>query len=138
MRTRQRMRVFTLLRSEFEASGISKTELAIRLGKGKDQIGRWLNFPGNIELDTLSDLLFAISGAEASYSIARPQKLKPNKEAVPKNNHLEAKVGPSEPNHGNTVVSLDLYRKSQTDEASSTIGSVVFLTSDTGKYLNYG
>jgi plasmid maintenance system antidote protein VapI len=46
----------------FEKSGLTKADLAKMLGKKPEQITRWLAGPGNITLDTLSDLVFALSG----------------------------------------------------------------------------
>jgi hypothetical protein len=57
---------------EFERSGISQAELARRLGKTPDIICRWLAQPTNWTIDTVSDLLFAISGGEAKYLMAYP------------------------------------------------------------------
>ncbi|HXW24198.1 MAG TPA: hypothetical protein VEK73_05585 [Xanthobacteraceae bacterium] len=70
--TRNRMRVFSLVQREFDDSGITKAELADRLGKGPDRISHLLGAPGNWTLDTVSDLLFAISGAEIEYRIGYP------------------------------------------------------------------
>jgi hypothetical protein len=56
---------------EFLKPGISQAELARRMGKGNDQICRWLGEPGNWTLDSVSDLLFAISGAELDCSEAQ-------------------------------------------------------------------
>ena len=71
-RTRNKMRAFTLVHDAFAASGISQATLAARLGLGPDRISRLLGAPGNWTLDTLSDLLFAISGAEAAFHIDHP------------------------------------------------------------------
>jgi hypothetical protein len=70
-RARTRRRVYSLVVDEFERSKISQADLARRLGKGTDVVCRWLGSPGNWTLDTLSDLLFAISGAEPSYAGVR-------------------------------------------------------------------
>ena len=69
---RNRNRLYELVLREFEHSGISQAALARRLGKRPDQICRWLGAPGNWGLDTVSDLLFAISGAEPEYRLAYP------------------------------------------------------------------
>jgi len=69
---RNRNRVYDLVLSEFLRSGISQATLARRLGKGTDVICRWLGAPGNWTLDTVSNLLFAISGAEPEYGVSRP------------------------------------------------------------------
>jgi len=71
-RTRNKYRVYSLVIDELEKSGISQATLARRLGKGPDLVYRWLGSPGNWTLDTLSDFLFATSGAESGYSILYP------------------------------------------------------------------
>lgn len=69
---RNKNRVYELVLSEFVRSGISQATLARRLGKKPDVVCRWLGAPGNWTLDTVSDLLFAISGAEPEYSLSYP------------------------------------------------------------------
>lgn len=71
-RTRNRMHVFELVLKEFEKSDLSQVELATRMGKGADRICRLLGAPGNWTLDTVSDLLYAISAAEVKYDVAYP------------------------------------------------------------------
>jgi hypothetical protein len=74
MRARAKRRAYDLVMTEFKRSGITKAELARRLfgNKGADRVSRMLGGPGNWTLKTLSDLLFAISGAEPTYGIAYP------------------------------------------------------------------
>jgi hypothetical protein len=60
------------VQKEFERSGLSQAELAGRMGKGADRVCRLLGAPGNWTLDTVSDLLFAISGSEAKYELSYP------------------------------------------------------------------
>jgi hypothetical protein len=72
MQTRNRMHAFTLVQQEFERSGITQAELAARLGKGADVVCRILGAPGNWTLDTVSDYLWAISGAEIQYKLSYP------------------------------------------------------------------
>src|SRR4051812_21699790 len=71
-RSRNKHRIFSLVIREFKRRGLSQADLARRLGKGTDIVCRWLGSPGNWTLDTLSDLLFAISGAEVRYGLAYP------------------------------------------------------------------
>jgi hypothetical protein len=58
--------------TEFQNSGLSQADLARRLGKRPEIISRLLGAPGNWGLDTVSDLLFAISGAEPDYAVSYP------------------------------------------------------------------
>lgn len=71
-RARNRGRAHNLVLTEFKRSGISKAMLARRLRKRPEVVTRLLSGPGNWTMDTYSDLLFAISGAESEYKIARP------------------------------------------------------------------
>jgi hypothetical protein len=82
-RTRNRMRVFTLVQQEFEKQNITQSELAARLGKGTDRVCHLLSAPGNWTLDTVSDLLFAMSGGEVDYQTCYPLELKPRNMTVP-------------------------------------------------------
>src|SRR6266850_1150188 len=80
-RARHRMKLYSLVLGEFKKSGISQAELCRRLRKGPAQISRLLGGPGNWSLDTVSDLLFAISGAEPAYELRYPLD-KPGRAAV--------------------------------------------------------
>ena len=62
VRTRNKNKAHSLLLEIFEASNLSKADLAKMLDKKPEQITRWLAGPGNLKLDTLSDLIFAIKG----------------------------------------------------------------------------
>jgi hypothetical protein len=73
-RERQRNRIHELVLGEFLKSGISKAALARRIGRKREGIMRWLAAPGNWELDTISDLLLAISGAEFSPGLSYPSR----------------------------------------------------------------
>ena len=74
LRARNKHRLYTAVIHEFKRSGLSQADLARRLGKGPDIVCRWLAAPGNWRLDTVSDLLFAISGAELTYGLNYPLK----------------------------------------------------------------
>ncbi len=71
-RQRQRNAVFQAVLAFFaekaEKEGLTKRELARRLGKDPAQITRWFAGPGNWTLDTVSDLLLAM-GAAPGFSI---------------------------------------------------------------------
>jgi hypothetical protein len=71
-RERNRLRVFELVLSEFVSSGIPQACLARRTGRRPEVVNRILSAPGNLTLDTVSDFLFAISGAEPSYGVQYP------------------------------------------------------------------
>ena len=71
-RARNKHRMYDLVVKEFKRSGLTQADLARRLGLGTDRVCRLLGGPGNWTLDTASDLLFAISGAEPTYSLGYP------------------------------------------------------------------
>ncbi len=76
-RQRQRNRVFSAVVGMFsrlaETQGLTKKELAFRLGKEPAQISRWLSGPGNWTLDTVSDLLLAM-GCELDQEVVSTQQ----------------------------------------------------------------
>jgi hypothetical protein len=77
VRTRARQRVYNLVLKELKKSGVTQADLARRLDKGPDAICRLLARPGNWELDTLSDLLFGISGSTPTFSVDYPLDQRP-------------------------------------------------------------
>jgi hypothetical protein len=77
LRARNKQRIYSLVVDEFKRSGLSQADLARRLGKNPDIVCRWLAAPGNWTLNTISDFLFAISGAEAVYGRNYPLKQAP-------------------------------------------------------------
>src|SRR4051812_2691532 len=70
--TRVQSWAYSLVVQEFKNSGITQAQLARRLGKGQDLVSRMLSRPGNWELKTFAEFLFAISGAVLKFSIERP------------------------------------------------------------------
>jgi hypothetical protein len=77
---RLRTRLYDLIIKELETyktRGRTQAQLAIRVGKRPDQISRWLSGPGNWTLDTVSDLLLGISGAELKMVVERPAQEAP-------------------------------------------------------------
>lgn len=72
LRSRNKHRLYSFVVSEFQKSGLSQADLARRLGKKPDVVCRWLASPGNWQIDTVSDLLFACSGAVPSYGLEFP------------------------------------------------------------------
>jgi transcriptional regulator with XRE-family HTH domain len=71
-RARLKHRVYSLLIGEFKRSKLSQADLCRRLDMEPAQLSRLLSGPGNLTLETTSDLLFAMSGAELSLSTAYP------------------------------------------------------------------
>jgi hypothetical protein len=71
-RERNRLRIFELVLGEFINSGITQACLARRSGRRPEVVNRILSTPGNLTLDTVSDFLFAISGAEPAYGVQYP------------------------------------------------------------------
>jgi hypothetical protein len=71
-KTRNRMKTFSTILREFRKCGISGSELSKRTGKSPEVISRLLGSPKNLTLDTLSILLFGMSGAEMEYNIGYP------------------------------------------------------------------
>jgi hypothetical protein len=72
MTARAKRRAYNLVIREFKKSGISKAELARRLGKGADRVSRMLGGPGNWTIATVAELLFAICGAEPKWDLDFP------------------------------------------------------------------
>lgn len=59
--------------AEGQGSGLTRSKLAKRLGKRPEQITRWLAAPGNLTLDTISDLLLAMNAEIDPKVAALPQ-----------------------------------------------------------------
>lgn len=72
LRARHKRKLHSLVLAEFKKSGITQAELCRRLRKDAATVSRLLGEPGNWRLDTVSDLLFAISGAEPTYGVDYP------------------------------------------------------------------
>jgi Helix-turn-helix len=72
MRARGRQQAFNLLHTTLKASGISQATLARRTGKPPEVISRLFSRPSNIEQDTLSELIFAMTGGGITHSIEYP------------------------------------------------------------------
>ena len=74
---RFRARIYDLVVRELEAykaRGATQAQLARRIGKRADQISRWLSNPGNLTLDTISDLLLGLSGGELKMEVEHPTR----------------------------------------------------------------
>jgi hypothetical protein len=90
LQTRNRFRLFNLLHEAFKRSGLTQATLARRLGLGTDRVCKILGSPANLTLDTISDLFFAIEGAELDYSLS-PLDLALEKQPE---THTTARVSP--------------------------------------------
>lgn len=73
-RERFRDRLYELVVSEFlkkeRVGELTRSDLARRIGRKPEQITRWLGAPGNWTLETVSDLLLAISKSELDFRLA--------------------------------------------------------------------
>jgi hypothetical protein len=74
LRARIKQSAYDLVIKEFKKSGLSQADLAKRLGKPNrtDQICKLLGGPGNWTLETVSDLMFAISGGVVKFDVMYP------------------------------------------------------------------
>lgn len=82
-RQRYRNRVYNALLSfiekEIELTGVSRKEIAKKLGKDPSQISRLLSGSSNLTLDTVSDLLYALDAEAEPPQIRRfADKPQPN------------------------------------------------------------
>jgi transcriptional regulator with XRE-family HTH domain len=84
IQTRTKLDMFNIVRAELKASGLSQAEIAERLGKGTDRISKILSAPGNWTLDTVSELLFAISGGMLDASIKHPLRRPKRNDIAPR------------------------------------------------------
>lgn len=74
LQERLRNRIYHIVIEEFIKHQIDNPEftqvaLAKRIGKRPEQVNRWLSSPGNWTIDTISDLMVGISGAEPEIGI---------------------------------------------------------------------
>jgi hypothetical protein len=72
LRGRAKRKAYDLVMREFKKSGITKTELARRMGKTLPEVSRMLGGPANWTIVTVTDLLFAISGGVPKWEIDFP------------------------------------------------------------------
>ena len=72
-RERFRDRLYDLVLSEFHRQvaecGLTKADVARRIGRRPEQITRWFGAPGNWTLETVSDLLLAVAKAEPDVTL---------------------------------------------------------------------
>ena len=83
---RLRGRLYDLVMDQVEKyreRGGTRADLAKRVGKRPEQITRWLSGPGNLTLDTLSDLLLGLSGAELVAELKYPAQQKRSPRRLP-------------------------------------------------------
>src|SRR4051794_35496273 len=69
-RERLRNRIHQFIIREFMArqqEGLTQADVARTLDRRPEQINRWLGSPGNWELDSISDLMLAISKSELDF-----------------------------------------------------------------------
>lgn len=77
-RARAKREAYDLVLGEFLKSGMTRTELARRLGKTLPEISRMLGGPANWTIATVSDLLFAIAGGIPKWEMVLPKRRRRN------------------------------------------------------------
>lgn len=82
-RARNQNNVHNLILEKLVESNLTQAEVCKRLGRRPDVVCRWIGAPGNWTLDTVSDLLFAISGEEIEYRTADPIDYQPRNHTQP-------------------------------------------------------
>lgn len=78
--TRLRNRVFNFILKKFleeQGKGLTKAALARRIGKTPDIVNRWLGGPGNLTIDTISDLMLGIAAEELKLTSESPLNQSP-------------------------------------------------------------
>lgn len=90
VRARNKNKAHSYLLDLFKESGLSKAEVAKMVGKKPEQITRWLAGPGNLTLDTLSDLIFVMKGQ--TFTLQAKGDLAQNKSSRPHPNWLKTIV----------------------------------------------
>lgn len=72
-RERFRDRLYDLVMEEFlkqdAEAGLTRAEVARRIGRRPEQITRWFSAPGNWTLETVSDLLLAVARSEVDVTL---------------------------------------------------------------------
>ncbi len=72
-RERFRDRLYDLVMEEFlrqnSETGLTRAEVARRIGRRPEQITRWFSAPGNWTLETVSDLLLAVAKSEPDVAL---------------------------------------------------------------------
>jgi hypothetical protein len=77
MQSRAKRLAYDAVIREFKNSGITKAQLARRLGKGAPEISRMLGGPANWTIRTVAELLFAVTGASPKFGIEYPLEKTP-------------------------------------------------------------
>lgn len=78
-----RLELHNLVLSAFVREGITRKELAARLGKDQAQISRLLGGPGNWTIDTAAQLLFGINGNVVEVAEKDPRHACPRNDTAP-------------------------------------------------------
>lgn len=114
---RLRNRVFALVLSRFaeaQARGLKKAQLARRIGKRPEVVGRLLASPGNWTLETASDLLLGISGEEIFVETATVER------------HPPANYSPEDLLRERAEWAIKSQQHAQQEQQSNKLSSIVF------------
>lgn len=70
---RNQLQVHDLILRAVESSGFSQKELASRIGMDEASLSRAISSPKNLELNTISKIIYAACGAAIRFSLSYPQ-----------------------------------------------------------------
>jgi len=71
LKNRVHSAIYKFFIQQLKTNGLTKKDIAVALGKEPAQISRWLLYPSNLTLDTISDLLLAMDAEPEPLNIIR-------------------------------------------------------------------
>ncbi|GGO26799.1 hypothetical protein GCM10010991_07800 [Gemmobacter aquaticus] len=120
IRGRNRNKMHSFILKLLRDSGMTKTDVAEILGKRPEQMTRWFGGPGNMTIDTISDIVFAISGSFVHISEDDAHKTAP-----PRNRRSRSEKEAAAPMPGGHVALRSVSSTADTSNARPTLRVIV-------------